>query len=210
MGANETKNDSAVVPKTKRKRRAGPSSSSSSSTSSTSSPSTSFPSSRQRTPARITKLCTQEGIQQLADIFKHQSFLCGAGWTATQEDAVVFARLQPFMHHIVQLEVGRLDVTLKEHAKRPSNGTASGSHNSLDRMKRELQSKGVCCLETSLMAACKELSILPSEVVSWFENKRSFWRWFRCLNVMEEKDRSEWLPTIDHLKSGRVSMLFDL
>ena len=121
------------------------------------------------------------------------------------------------MYHIVQLEVGRLDDVLKQHAKQQQNSgpVKSGAHSSLYRLKQELHSQGVCCLESSLMAACRELDTFQiqhrlTDVAQWFVNKRSFWRWFRCLYVMEEKTRCMWLPTVEHLKSGRVSMLFDL
>ena len=222
MSANEPKQHSSDSAKTQRRhgnKQAGSSSSSSSSssTTTTTTSTTSTPASRPRTRTHFNKLCTQEGIQQLADIFTHQSFLCGAGWIATNEDAIVFSRLHSFMYHIVQLEVGRLDDVLKQHAKQQQNSgpVKSGAHSSLYRLKQELHSQGVCCLESSLMAACRELDTFQiqhrlTDVAQWFVNKRSFWRWFRCLYVMEEKTRCMWLPTVEHLKSGRVSMLFDL
>lgn len=44
----------------------------------------------------------------------------------------------------------------------------------------------------------------------WFMNRNSFWRWYRCLHNMNTVEREHWLPTMEHVQSGRVSMLFDL
>lgn len=70
--------------------------------------------------------------------------------------------------------------------------------------------KGKALPATSKIAMSELKTYSPNEITVWFVGQRSFWRWYRCLNTMNANERNALLPTLDHLKSGRVSMLFDL
>ena len=70
--------------------------------------------------------------------------------------------------------------------------------------------KGKALPATSKITMSDLKTHAPSETTAWFVGQRSFWRWYRCLNTMTTNERKTLLPTLEHLKSGRVSMLFDL
>ena len=167
------------------------------------------------------KLWTKEGMQQLFAIFTRKSFLCGVGWVATHEDSVVFARLQYYMQIVARLEVEKLDVLLKKDrrfqllTKTTALIAAMNSLNSLKIKLMQSKQNGCTILESDLAIACKlacqcGIKHILTDEAGWFIGQRSFWRWYRCLNVMNAKERNGWLPTMQHLKSGRVSLLFDL
>jgi hypothetical protein len=168
-----------------------------------------------KTKRATTKLCTQEGIASLINIFTQQSFLCGAGWVATQEDVVVFARLESFVHYLVHLEVERFDEVVKNKDSSKDSNRAS-IQKQVDDMKSALKSSHgrSTLLESRLKRLCSELgiSIVHSltDATLWFDGKNAFWRWYRCMNALGSQQRERLLPTMEHLKSGRVSLLFDL
>ena len=215
---------------------------------------------RQRSATRAppVKLCTQQGIDTLVVLLNRQSFVCGAGWVAMHEDAVVFVRLTAFMNYIAQVElhnfinvVKALHHTILSHTKYSTVPTGpqkdqfvynapldqiwrdenSSVLSLLSELKNVLAAQGVLGLETCLGTACRTLKAkskllkaagikfsstcrvlthAPTHEALWFSGQRAFWRWYRCLNRMKKSEREDWLPSDAHLKSGRVSMLFDL